>query len=124
MEDAFERRLAELPSPEAVAQASDDAVPLAPRSLPTASLTAPAPTQQTAAAAPDGTEPGDPSRATGIDKSVLAIAAPRRYRNREHLRFVAQQPCLTGRRGSMDHRSPILVGWSSEPPLRARVPKK
>jgi hypothetical protein len=29
-----------------------------------------------------------------IDKSVLAIGAPRRYRNKEHLRFVAQQPCL------------------------------
>jgi hypothetical protein len=32
--------------------------------------------------------------ADGIDKSVLAVAAPRRYRSREHLRFVAQQPCL------------------------------
>src|SRR5262249_38704962 len=31
---------------------------------------------------------------TGIDKSVLAVSAPRRYRHKEHLRFVAQQPCL------------------------------
>jgi hypothetical protein len=30
----------------------------------------------------------------GIDKSVLTVAAPRRYRNRDHLRFVTQQPCL------------------------------
>jgi hypothetical protein len=30
----------------------------------------------------------------GIDKSVLAVAAPRRYRNRDHLRYVMQQPCL------------------------------
>jgi hypothetical protein len=30
----------------------------------------------------------------GIDKSVLMVAAPRRYRNRDHLRFVSQQPCL------------------------------
>ena len=30
----------------------------------------------------------------GIDKSVLTIAAPRRYRNKEHLRHVAQQACL------------------------------
>ena len=104
MEDAFERRLAELPSPEAVAHASDDAVPLAPLSPPTASLTAPAPAQQTTAAAADGAEPADPSRATGIDKSVLAIAAPRRYRNRDHLRFVAQQPCLVcGRKPSDPH---------------------
>src|SRR6202048_2145962 len=29
-----------------------------------------------------------------IDKSVLTIGMPRRYRNKEHLRFVAQQPCL------------------------------
>jgi ERF superfamily len=104
VEDAFERRLAELPSPEAVAHASDDAVPLTPLSAPTAPLTAPAPAQQTTAAAPDGAEPADPSRATGIDKSVLAIAAPRRYRNRDHLRFVAQQPCLIcGRKPSDPH---------------------
>jgi hypothetical protein len=104
VEDAFERRLAELPSPEAMAHASDDAVPLAPRSPLTASLTAPAPAQQTAAAAPDGTEPAGPSRAPGIDKSVLTIAAPRRYRNRDHLRFVAQQQCLIcGRKPSDPH---------------------
>ncbi|MGE0652684.1 MAG: hypothetical protein AB7P12_13180, partial [Alphaproteobacteria bacterium] len=30
----------------------------------------------------------------GIDKSVLAIAAPRRIRDKDHLRFVATQPCL------------------------------
>jgi hypothetical protein len=37
----------------------------------------------------------DPARAaSGVDKSVLAIATPRRYRNREHLRYVMQQPCL------------------------------
>jgi hypothetical protein len=40
----------------------------------------------------------------GIDKSVLAVAAPRRYRNREHLRYVAQQPCrVCGRRPSDPH---------------------
>jgi hypothetical protein len=30
----------------------------------------------------------------GIDKSVLAVSAPRRYRNKEHLRYVTLQPCL------------------------------
>jgi hypothetical protein len=40
----------------------------------------------------------------GIDKSVLAVAAPRRYRNREHLRAVAKQPCLIcGRKPSDPH---------------------
>jgi len=40
----------------------------------------------------------------GIDKSVLTVAAPRRYRNRDHLRFVMQQPCLLcGREPSDAH---------------------
>jgi hypothetical protein len=40
----------------------------------------------------------------GIDKSVLGVAAPRRYRNRDHLRFVMQQPCLLcGRKPSDAH---------------------
>src|SRR5262245_29808784 len=40
----------------------------------------------------------------GIDKSVLTVAAPRRYRNRDHLRFVMQQPCLLcGRKLSDAH---------------------
>jgi ERF superfamily len=30
----------------------------------------------------------------GIDKSMLAVSAPRRYRNKEHLRYVTLQPCL------------------------------
>jgi hypothetical protein len=39
-----------------------------------------------------------------IDKSKLAIGAPRRYRNREHIRFVARQPCLLcGRKPSDPH---------------------
>src|SRR5439155_434303 len=46
----------------------------------------------------------DPDRSEGIDKSVLAVAAPRRYRNREHLRSVAKQPCLIcGRKPSDPH---------------------
>jgi hypothetical protein len=41
---------------------------------------------------------------SGVDKSVLAVAAPRRYRNREHLRFVARQACLVcGRKPSDPH---------------------
>jgi hypothetical protein len=36
----------------------------------------------------------DRRRPSGIDKSVLALGAPRRYRNKEHLRYVTQQPCL------------------------------
>jgi ERF superfamily len=39
-----------------------------------------------------------------IDKSELAIQAPRRIRDKEHLRFVGQQPCIIcGRRPSDPH---------------------
>ena len=30
----------------------------------------------------------------GIDKSILAVSAPRRYRDKDHLRYVTLQPCL------------------------------
>ena len=47
---------------------------------------------------------GDLDQPDSIDKSVLVIATPRRYRNREHLRYVAQQACLIcGRKQSDPH---------------------
>jgi hypothetical protein len=46
----------------------------------------------------------DPTVAGRIDKSVLAIPEPRRLRDRNHLKFVAQQPCLIcGRQPSDAH---------------------
>jgi hypothetical protein len=60
--------------------------------------------------APPAAEPlgmsgsADAHEATRIDKSVLTLSTPRRYRNKEHLRFVAQQPCLLcGRKPSDPH---------------------
>jgi ERF superfamily len=57
--------------------------------------------ETTAAAAPSpAAEPVGTTRSADahepgrIDKSVLTVSTPRRYRNKEHLRFVAQQPCL------------------------------
>ena len=39
-----------------------------------------------------------------IDRSVLAVSVPRRYRNKDHLHFVTQQPCLLcGRKPSDAH---------------------
>jgi hypothetical protein len=39
-----------------------------------------------------------------IDKNALALSEPRRYRDREHLRFVSLQPCLVcGRRPTDAH---------------------
>src|SRR3954464_15080247 len=44
------------------------------------------------------------THSAGINKSVLIIATPRRYRNREHLRYVGQQACLIcGRKQSDSH---------------------
>jgi len=88
VEDAFERRLSELPSSDAAAASNDEtSLPQIPRSQ----VTGP-------------TENPDTDRAKGIDKSILTVAAPRRYRNREHLRYVAQQACLVcGRKPSDPH---------------------
>jgi hypothetical protein len=88
VEDAFERRLSELPSSEAATPSNDDpSVPQVDR-------------PQVIATA-EGTDAG---QAKGIDKSILTVAAPRRYRNREHLRYVAQQACLVcGRKPSDPH---------------------
>jgi hypothetical protein len=63
------------------------------------------------AEAPDASPPEAPQASSvrsdqtrGIDKSALAVGTPRRYRNREHLRYVAQQACLVcGRKPSDSH---------------------
>ena len=45
-----------------------------------------------------------PTNDAGIDKSVLAIGAPKRIRDREHLKYVASQPCLIcGRQPTQAH---------------------
>src|SRR5262245_26024883 len=88
VEDTFERRLSALPSSEAAAPPNDDpSLPQieGPRVIAT-------------------TESTDRGQAKGIDKSILTVAAPRRYRNREHLRYVAQQACLLcGRKPAAPH---------------------
>jgi hypothetical protein len=59
--------------------------------------------------APEALAPLDPkrpkrARPKSIDKSGLALPEPRRIRDRDHVRFVAQQPCLIcGRRPSDAH---------------------
>ena len=42
------------------------------------------------------------ANAKAVDKSTLAIQEPRRIRDKEHLRFVAQQPCLVCGRSPSD----------------------
>jgi ERF superfamily protein len=47
---------------------------------------------------------GVASHSVGIDKSALALPEPRRLRDRQHIRYVVQQPCLIcGRRPSDPH---------------------
>ena len=90
VEGAFEQKLNELPRSEASEQSRDpvtaDPVAATPDTLGDAGA---APIAQSAEPAiRRGRQPA------GINKSALAIATPRRYRNREHLRYVAQQACL------------------------------
>jgi hypothetical protein len=102
VEDAFERRLSELPSSDGAALSNDlSSVP---------QIAGP---QETAT-----TESTDPGQAKGIDKSILTVAAPRRYRNREHLRYVAQQACLIcGRKPSDPHH----IGFTQPRALGRKV---
>jgi hypothetical protein len=80
VEQAFEAKLLELRSSE-TGEAGDDASPT---------------TQIDRGGAQErrADRNGKLDEPSGVDKSVLVIAAPRRYRNREHLRYLAQQACL------------------------------
>jgi hypothetical protein len=84
------RRLSEL-APSATAEAADDAAPSTDVDLLGAHATL-----------TKGN--GDLDQPDGIKKSGLVLATPRPYRNREHLRYVAQQACLIcGRKQSDPH---------------------
>jgi ERF superfamily len=88
VEDAFEHRLSELPLSNPVTR-SNDASSVAQNARSQEAVTS---------------KSTDAGRANGIDKSILAVAAPGRYRSREHLRYVAQQACLLcGRKPSDPH---------------------
>ena len=90
VEDAFEHRLSEL-APSATAEAGPAAAPTTHAGFVGA--------DETLAKGNSDLDPPD-----GIDKSVLVIATPRRYRNRDHLRYVGQQACLVcGRKQSDPH---------------------
>jgi hypothetical protein len=89
LEDAFEQKLSGLASARvdgaSPGESAEAALEVAPQERPR-----------------DSTAASDEPKS--IDKSVLTVAAPRRYRNREHLRYVAQQACLVcGRKPSDPH---------------------
>jgi hypothetical protein len=60
----------------------------------------------------------------GIDKSTLLLAEPRRIRDREHVRYVAGQPCLICGRSPADYEPPqqhdgvVDLGCTAESPHR------
>jgi hypothetical protein len=91
VEDAFEQRLLLLgSSSETVTSSPNDRTGLAETVVGTPH--------------PLRSESTDARLAQGIDKSALAVPAPRRYRDRDHLRHVAKQPCLIcGRKPSDPH---------------------
>jgi hypothetical protein len=91
VEDAFEQKVAEFASSESVEALAADAAEGTAGHFTGADEALP-------------NENGGLAKPDGIDKSMLAIATPRRYRNREHLRYVAQQACLIcGRKQSDPH---------------------
>jgi hypothetical protein len=61
---------------------------------------------------------GKKRRAPAVDKSVLALPAPRRIRDREHVKSVAKQPCLVcGRRPADAHH----LRFAQSPALGRKV---
>jgi ERF superfamily len=98
LETAFEQRLADFSSPEigtlvatAAAAAGSDDAPSVARST---SENIPRPEDAGLIKGADQHQAGMDQPTGRIDKSVLTISAPRRYRSKEHLRYVIAQPCL------------------------------
>jgi hypothetical protein len=99
LETAFELRLSSLLT-------TDDGEPAVDGTLPDSSLLAGDMTLGIGGSSEEAAsdKPAAIDKPTGIDKSVLALPVPRRYRNKAHLRYVAQQPCLLcGRKPSDPH---------------------
>jgi ERF superfamily len=99
LETAFEQRLADLSSPEIVTPVASTAVTAAgsgnaPSVAPSTSQDIPRPEDAGRIKGADQHRAGMDQSTVRIDKSVLTISAPRRYRSREHLRYVIAQPCL------------------------------
>jgi hypothetical protein len=102
VEDAFESRLSELPVSEQPALASEQTLP--PDTGPVVGTSLAQRVVANDGAGLATAKHSEGNSATAIDKSVLAVAAPRRYRNPEHLRSIVKLPCLVcGRKPSDPH---------------------
>jgi hypothetical protein len=106
IEAVFEQRLTDLGSPASVAVlevTNNDASTRGATAIPTA-VSGPAPQIAVTNTETSTSDDSGPPTTTAIDKSVLALPAPRRYRNKDHLRRVAKQPCvICGRKPSDPH---------------------
>jgi hypothetical protein len=107
VEQAFEARLAKL--------ASRDAEAAGPPQVQAETVQAPQPPARKRAR--QRRRPNATINTT-IDKSVLTIPEPRRIRDRDHVRYVAKQPCLIcGRRPSDAHH----LRFAQHPALGRKV---
>ena len=67
--------------------------------------TRPSPAKPNHRRSPRNQRPAEPSAvsvSTGVDKSLLALPEPRRFRDKDHRKFVATQPCLICGRSPSD----------------------
>ena len=93
VEDAFQVKLTAL-------GAGDDAGGGGPTPSSSATNSAGTPSPLKSLAGNPSVKPGS----SGVDKSVLTLSEPRRIRDKDHVRFVAKQPCLIcGRQPSDAH---------------------
>jgi hypothetical protein len=100
IEAVFEQRLTDLGSPAPVESTDPSVGPTTDSEPPSqVALT----NTETKRVEPTRDE-SSPAATAAIDKSALALPAPRRYRNKDHLRHVAKQPCIVcGRKPSDPH---------------------
>ena len=67
---------------------------------------------------PRAAEPSDVSVSNRVDKSLLALPEPRRFRDKIHVKFVSKQPCLIcGRRPADAHH----LRFAQHPALGRKV---
>ena len=67
---------------------------------------------------PGAVEPSDVSVSKRVDKSLLPIPEPRRFRDKNHCKFVSKQPCLIcGRRPADAHH----LRFAQHPALGRKV---
>jgi hypothetical protein len=102
VEEAFERRISDLAASKSAALAREQSLPA--HAEPSVDTPVAQRVVPDGGALADG-KGSESNSASAVDKSELPIAAPRRYRNREHLRTIIKQPCLVcGRKPSDPHR--------------------